>query len=141
MLKISKLTDYGIMLLALMAKRPERSIFTARDLASESGLPLPTVGKLLKTLSHGDFLFSERGVNGGYGLAKTPESISVARVVELLDGPLAITACSATQESCGLETHCPSKKSWQKINQVVYQALSKLTLADMTSSTSTGGGK
>ncbi|MGZ3697770.1 MAG: Rrf2 family transcriptional regulator, partial [Bdellovibrionota bacterium] len=78
MIRISKLTDYGILLLTTMARDPGCTMFTARDLAERTRLPQPTVGKLLKDLSKGNFLASERGMRGGYRLSRGPGLITVA---------------------------------------------------------------
>ena len=70
MIRIGKMTDYGIVLLSYFASHPESKAFTARDLAGEAKLPLPTVSKILKTLCRGELLLSHRGVNGGYRLGQ-----------------------------------------------------------------------
>lgn len=131
-IRISKLTDYGIVLLTYLARDPQRPTLTARDLAQDSGLPLPTVGKLLKALSRGSFLESERGINGGYRLAKEPAKITIAEIIALLEGPISLTECAGSHEVCELEHACPARSNWRKINDVVRKALSGLTLADMS---------
>ena len=132
MIRISKLTDYGIVLLTYLARNPGSATYTARDLATESGLPLPTVGKLLKALSRGSFLESERGINGGYRLAKPPEKITISEIITVLEGPISLTECAGSHEVCDLEHACPARSNWRKINDVVRKALSDLTLADMS---------
>jgi FeS assembly SUF system regulator len=133
MLRMSKLTDYGIVLLTHFAKNPEGKSLTARELSAITRVPLPTVGKLLKTLCRGEILESHRGINGGYKLTQPPHAITVASIIELLEGPVALTDCSNTETGvCDLENHCPVKSNWRKINTVVQQALEALTLADMT---------
>lgn len=129
MIRISKLTDYGIVLLTHLANG--NTSYTARDLAEESNLPLPTVGKLLKILSKGELLGSWRGAAGGYRLARRPEEITIAEIIEVLEGPVAITECSDDEGLCGLESVCPVRTNWQKINGAVFKALEGLTLADM----------
>ena len=132
MIKISKLADYGIVLMTYFAGGDEGEVFTARELSHNSKLPLPTVGKVLKSLSRGGLLISHRGVKGGYSLARTPEEISVADMVRALDGPIALTECSSAAPSlCELEDGCPVRSNWQRINRAVVTALASLSLADM----------
>jgi FeS assembly SUF system regulator len=135
MIRIGKMTDYGIVLLSYFASHPEAKAFTARDLALEAKLPLPTVSKILKTLCRGEVLISHRGVNGGYRLGQPASQISIARIIEVLEGPIALTECSSHRpelaENCGLELHCPVMNNWQKISLTVRRALEQLTLKDM----------
>lgn len=134
MIRIGKMTDYGIVLLSYFASNPEAKAFTARDLALEAKLPLPTVSKILKTLCRGELLFSHRGVNGGYRLGQAADSISIARIIEVLEGPIALTECSSHRpgaDNCGLESHCPVMNNWQKISLTVRRSLEQLTLKDM----------
>ena len=147
MLRISKLADYGILLLTYMVREGDRKTFTARDLASATQLPLPTVGKLLKALSRQEVLSSQRGASGGYQLARPPARISIAEVITALDGPISVTECgtdrvlSTTAKSttitkpsggCEKEMGCPTKSNWRKINGVVKRALDGLSLEDMS---------
>ena len=94
MIRLGKLTDYGLVLMTYIAHSHDRSLHTARDLAVESRLPLPTVSKLLKELLQGGLLVSQRGIKGGYSLAREPREISVAEVIAVLEGPIALTECS-----------------------------------------------
>lgn len=139
MIRIGKMTDYGIVLLSYFASHPESTAFTARDLAAEARLPLPTVSKILKMLCRGEVLLSHRGVNGGYRLGQPAESISVAKIIEVLEGPIALTECSShygntREDNCGLERHCPVMSNWQKISVTVRRALEQLSLKDMVQS-------
>lgn len=134
MIRIGKMTDYGIVLLSYFASNPEAKAFTARDLALEARLPLPTVSKILKTLCRGELLFSHRGVNGGYRLGQPADQITIARIIEVLEGPIALTECSSHRpgsDNCGLESHCPVMNNWQKISLTVRRSLEQLTLKDM----------
>ena len=108
MIRIAKLTDYAIVLLSHMAREPEGSVCTARGLVADSRLPLPTVGKILKTLSRAGILVSHRGAKGGYTLARSPGEISIAEIVAAVEGPIALTECSAGgPDLCVLEPFCP----------------------------------
>ena len=93
MIRMNKLTDYGVVLLTTFAREPAQGI-SARELSTRTGIPQPTVVKLLKTLLKAGLLVSQRGTKGGYALAKLPEEVPVSAVIEALEGPLAITECS-----------------------------------------------
>lgn len=132
MLRITKQSDYGIVLLSYMAGDASREIYNARDVASEAGLPLPMVSKTLKALARAGLLVSQRGVNGGYGLARPAAEISVAEIVEALEGPIAMTECSVeTPGLCDQEGQCPAQANWMKINRAVQAALETVSLEDM----------
>ena len=131
MIRISRLADYGIVLLSHMAARPD-DVHTAAELASETHLPAPTVGKLLRILTRHGLLESHRGVNGGYGLGRAPEDITVASAVAALEGPIAITTCtSAMPSDCSHEPICPVRGHLNLINLAIRQALDSVTLADL----------
>jgi FeS assembly SUF system regulator len=130
-LRITKQTDYGIVLLSRMAAEPER-LFNAPELAAEVQLPLPTVSKILKLLARDGLLASHRGVKGGYSLAKAPERTTVAEVIFSLEGPIAMTECiDDGPGECQQEGQCPLQGNWQLINQAVRQALEGITLRQM----------
>src|SRR5579863_9158968 len=130
MIRISRQTDYGIVLLTQMAARPEHQ-YNAPDLAAEARLPLPMVSKILKLLTREGVLASHRGVKGGYSLARRPEAISMAEIIAALDGPIAITECVDTEGDCAHERLCPVRSNWHRINQAVLAAVQGITLAEM----------
>ena len=133
MIRLNKLTDYGIVLLTYVARHPEGRIHSVPDLAEEAKLPLPTVSKILKILAKGGLLSSHRGVKGGYQLARPPAEITLSQIVTALDGPIAITECSTHgKRRCELEILCPARSNLQLINGAVMQALEGITLAQMT---------
>ena len=132
MIRMSRMTDYGVVLLSIFARRAQGTGLTARDLAEEAQLPLPTVSKLLKILCKGELLSSQRGVNGGYQLSRDPEQVNMAQVIELLEGPIAITECSGEfPDTCNIEASCPLKGHWRHIPETIRKALSGLSLSDM----------
>jgi len=132
MIRITKQTDYGIVLMTHLAEAPERR-YSGPDLAAEAGLPLPMVSKILKLLARDGLLESHRGVKGGYALARSPEEITVDEIIAALEGPIAITECIEHAPSdCDHEAVCPTRGNWQKINQAIRQALEQITLAEMT---------
>lgn len=131
MIRMNKLTDYGIVLLTHLARHQSGPIHSARDLADASHLPPPTVNKLLKKLSHARLLTSQRGVNGGYTLAKDPTQISVAEVISALEGPIGMTECSSVAGLCSLEPTCPNRMGWRNISEAIRDTLQKLSLQDI----------
>ncbi|HVT60090.1 MAG TPA: SUF system Fe-S cluster assembly regulator [Thermoanaerobaculia bacterium] len=131
MIRITKQTDYGIVLLTHMAVHAERQ-FNAPDLAAEAHLPLPMVSKILKLLAREGLLISHRGVKGGYGLARRPAAISMAEIIAALEGPVAITECIDEEGDCAHERLCPVRSNWHRINEAILNALSGITLAEMT---------
>jgi FeS assembly SUF system regulator len=132
MVRFEKLTDYGLVLLACIARTPDAALRTARDLAAESGLPQPTVSRLLQDLLKGGLLVSQRGIHGGYQLARAPRDISIASVIVALEGPIRLTACSADEEgACDFEAHCAIRSNQRVINAAVRGVLEQLSLADL----------
>ncbi len=130
MLRISKLTDYGTVLLAhLAANQPQ--VCSAADVASATGIAPPTVSKLLKSLARAGLVISTRGANGGYELARSPKSISAADVIDALEGPVSITECSSSEGLCEHEDVCSVGGAWQRINVAIRHALDDVTLSDL----------
>ncbi len=129
MIKLSKLSDYGVVLMTELARCHGQGSLTARDLAAELGLPLPTVSKLLKLLAKGSLLDSQRGAKGGYSLAREPKLIDLAQILTALEGPVSMTAC--VDGDCKHIDSCGASSSWHWINQRVIEALREVTLADM----------
>src|SRR5713101_4751164 len=118
MLRMTRLTDYGIVLLTYFAKSPDSPMHNARDIAAAAHLPLPTVNKILKTLTRKGLLLSHRGVKGGYSLAKQPDEISVADIINATEGPVALTECAVNVPgNCAQEPLCPVHDNWQRMNQ------------------------
>jgi FeS assembly SUF system regulator len=130
MIRMSKLTDYAILLLAHLARAP--GTLTAHELASRSRVPLPTVSKLAKELSKAGLVVSHRGRNGGYGLARPADRISVAEIVEALEGPIALTECAKPGKiECGIEDTCIAKASWDPVSNAIERALRGLALSSI----------
>ncbi|MCD6055758.1 MAG: system Fe-S cluster assembly regulator [Gammaproteobacteria bacterium] len=130
MLRISKLADYGTVILTLMARTPSKH-FAASELAELSHLPLPTTSKILKILTQAGILLSLRGMKGGYLLAHAPDQIAITDIISALDGDMALTTCTTHDKICDLQTSCHIRANWQVINAAVYGALKDITLADM----------
>ena len=128
MLRITKITDYSFILLAYIASDKEVEMHNAKDLSQSTGLALPTVSKVLKMLTKGGILVSHQGSRGGYALSGKATDITAREIIEVMEGPVAITDCSSSN---GCPRDCQVSASWQQVNQVVYGALSGLTLAQM----------
>ncbi|MCP5089363.1 MAG: SUF system Fe-S cluster assembly regulator [Gammaproteobacteria bacterium] len=130
MLRISKLTDYGTVLLAHLAANRD-NVCSAADVAAATGIALPTVSKLLKSLAKSGLVTSTRGANGGYELARSPGEISAADVIDALEGPVSITECSSIDSLCEHEGACSVGGAWQRINVAIRLALNDVTLSDL----------
>ena len=130
MLRISKLADYGTVIMAYLARNIDK-LASARDIAQNTHLSLPTVSKLLKKLSQEDLLFSVRGANGGYKLSKKACEITLADVIYALEETHGITECSDADGACILQNMCAMQKNWQVVSKAVYAALSSVSLADL----------
>lgn len=133
MIRLGKLTDYGIVLLTHFARNDEEAVWTVPQLAQRTHIPEPTVSKVLKILTRAEILISHRGVNGGYALARRSDQISVIDIIRAMEGPIALMECTEdTGGQCQQEMTCPVKSHWQIINLAVREALANLTLRDMT---------
>lgn len=130
MLRVSRLTDYATAVMTCIAAHPAE-VFSAAQIADQTHLELPTVSKLLKTLGHAELVESFRGVNGGYRLARPASVISLAEIVEALEGPIGMTECTVAEGQCDREALCGVRGSWQRINNVLEQTLRGISLADM----------
>jgi len=131
MIRLTKQTDYGIVLMTLLAHQPGE-FFNAPDLSLAARLPLPMVSKILKLLARAGLLDSHRGVKGGYVLARPAQEISVADIIGALDGPIAMTECiEDSPDACTYEAHCGVRQNWQRINRAVRRALDEITLEEM----------
>ncbi len=132
MIKLSKLTDYGFVVLNRFAADGHDVVRNAPELAEETGLPLPTVSKLLKTLTRGGLLTARRGAKGGYSLARPAPEITAIDVIGVLEGPVALTECSGHgSDDCSIEHQCRVRSHWVLISEAVRQALDRISLADM----------
>jgi FeS assembly SUF system regulator len=134
-LRISKLTDYGTVLLANLAANQE-AVCSAAEVSTATGIALPTVSKLLKSLGRAGLVTSTRGSSGGYQLARDPRDISAADIIDALEGPVSITECSATDSQCEHEGVCSVGGAWQRVNVAIRRALDDVSLNDLLPSNS-----
>lgn len=128
MLRVSRLTDYATLVMSCLAAQPD-AVSSAAQLAEAARLEVPTVSKLLKLLGHAGLVESFRGASGGYRLARAPAAISVAEVVEAVEGPIGMTDCGSG--SCEREPYCGVRVNWQRINTAITDALRSVSIAEM----------
>lgn len=132
MLRMSKMTDYGTLVLAQLASSRE-ILSSAGQVADATHIAQPTVRKLLKLMTRAGLVTSERGVQGGYALARSPETISATEIIDAIEGPVAITECSSADGHCDLAEYCRVGHAWQRINHSIRAALEHVSLADLQS--------
>jgi FeS assembly SUF system regulator len=136
MLRISKLTDYATVILAALAEQPGH-LQTAAALAEQTRIAPPTVSKLLKQLHRAGLVTSTRGLHGGYQLARPATQISAAAILDALEGPVALTDCSAGHGNCGIEATCRVGRVWQRLNLAIRRSLYEVSLAQLAGIDST----
>ncbi len=132
MVRLSKLSDYAVVvLMRLQATRPG-GVQTAPGIAQVTGLAEPTVAKVLKQLAQAGLVSSTRGARGGYALARPLSSVSIADVIAAVEGPLAIAACvDGATDVCECEETCQVRGRWDMVNNAIREALAAITLGDM----------
>ncbi len=128
MLRISKLADYGTIVMVYLAKRGE-TLCNARDIALHTHLSIPTVSKLLKRLTAAGLLTSVRGVSGGYRLQRSANEISLGQIIFALEEQLGLTECSLHPNECSLQGVCRIQGNWRLISQAIETALDSVSLA------------
>ena len=131
MFRLNRLTDYAVVVMSQMAQRGGETR-SAQQISDDTGVPLPTVAKLLNLLGRAKLVVSQRGASGGYTLSADPEEITVAQIIQAMEGPIALTACvDGATDCCGSESVCPMRGNWNKVNGAIRQALGAVSLADM----------
>ena len=131
MIRISKIADYAVVILATMAEEPE-ALMTTSALAQKTRLSEPTVSKVLKILTRGDIISSARGINGGYALKRDVKDITLEEIIRVVDGPVQITACvDGAEPDCSLAGSCGVRGRWDHVNAAIRGALETVTLNDM----------
>ncbi len=134
MFRLSRITDYGLVLMAQLASREHEGVDVpqnAREIATAAQLPHPVASKVLKSLAREGLLESHRGARGGFRLARPAADITVAEVIVALEGPIGLTECTVHPGTCAQELSCHVREPWQQINRVVRDALEGVTLADL----------
>ena len=131
MLRISKLTDYGTVVMTYLAKEGDR-LHAVSEIAGEIRVAAPTVSKILKQLVREGLVVSHRGAKGGYSLARPAGAISMLEIIDALEGRVGLTECGSSPGLCEQESLCSIRTNWQRINGAVREALAGVTLAEMT---------
>ena len=135
MLKISRLTDYGLLASVYLARHHGR-VVSAREIAEFYHLPLPAVTKVLKALQQGALVHSHRGVGGGYSFDGDIESITLGQLIETLEGPWDLVECETFDDdghaTCAIRVACPSRRFMFGINRAIKGAFEQVTLGDLT---------
>ena len=117
MIKISKLADYAIQIMHVLI---EKQAVSASKIAEKSGIPEPTVSKILKKLTEAKILISSLGQKGGYQLTKMPEKISLAELITAIDGKPAMTTCCQAAYDCAQDAFCNQQHNWRVINHLIF---------------------
>lgn len=131
MFRLNRLTDYAVVVMSQMALRGGETR-SAQQISEDTGVPLPTVAKLLNLLGRAKLVTSQRGASGGYTLSAEPEAITVAQIIQAMEGPIALTACvDGATDCCGSEAFCPMRGNWNRVNDAIRGALTSVTLAEM----------
>ncbi len=131
MIRITRETDYALLILAHLHRRSGGGVYSARDVSSWAGVSLPMASKILKALARSGLLVSNRGAKGGYGLARELESISVADVVRAIEGPISLVECVSNPGNCDQESTCLTSQSWKRINDAVEGALQGVSVSEL----------
>ena len=130
MFKVNKLTDYATVVLIDIARAD--TVRSTQRIAERTGIPLPTVAKLMKSLNRAGLVASTRGAGGGYALGRPPAEISVADVIQAVEGPIALTSCvDQGKHDCGMELGCHVKPHWPLVNAALRGALAGVALTQL----------
>jgi FeS assembly SUF system regulator len=131
-LRLSKLTDYAVVVLTRLEEAEDGAVMTAPGLAAATGLAEPTVSKVLKILSHAGLVEGRRGAAGGYRLTRRIAEMPLTDVITAIDGPIALTACVDNSFGlCDAEATCPVRGRWDPVNDAIRRALSGISIADL----------
>jgi FeS assembly SUF system regulator len=130
MLRLSKLTDYAVVVLTRLEEG--EGVQAAPELAAATGIAEPTVAKVLKILAHAGLVEGLRGARGGYRLTRPIAEMPLTEVIAAIDGPIALTACvDSAVGLCEAENTCPVRGRWDRVNRAIQEALSGITIADL----------
>lgn len=131
MIRMTRLADYSVMVMTRLAYTPDETA-TATDIARDTGLPFPTASKIMGAMARAGLLTSHRGLKGGFSLARSPAEITAGDIISAVEGPIAVTECiDDSPGDCNLESLCPTRGHWQRINEAIKTALDRVTLDDL----------
>jgi FeS assembly SUF system regulator len=132
-MRLTHLADYAVVLMTAAARRDAGARLSATDLSQDTGVPLPTAQKLMQQLAAGGLLVGQRGAGGGYALARPVDEISLADIVEAVEGPFSMTMCSEGRTDCALDAHCRVKPHMGIVGDKVRGALGAVSLQELAS--------
>ncbi|HKT15144.1 MAG TPA: Rrf2 family transcriptional regulator [Allosphingosinicella sp.] len=131
-MRLTSLADYAVVMMAAAARHCEDARLSATLLSDETGVPLPTAQKLMGRLAGAGLLTSARGTGGGFRLARGAAGISLADIIEAVEGPIAMTVCMDEQRNdCVLDGHCQVKPHLNAVNGALRGALQGISLATL----------
>jgi len=130
-MRLTHLADYAVVLMTAAARRGDGMRLSANELANETGVPLPTTQKLMGHLTGAGLLTSVRGAGGGFALARPANEVSLADIVEAVEGPIAMTVCSEGRSDCALDAHCRVKPHMGIVGDAVRGALGAVSLQEL----------
>ena len=132
-MRLTHLADYAVVLMTAAARREPCARLSATDLSLDTGVPLPTAQKLMQQLAAGGLLVGQRGAGGGYALARSVSEISLADIIEAVEGPFTMTVCSEGRTDCALDAHCRVKPHMGVVGDKVRGALGAVSLQELAS--------
>ena len=131
MLRLSKKADYALMAMKHLATRPDAASASAREIAEQYDIPVELMAKVLQQLARRNLLTSHQGTRGGYRLSRASSAISVADIIQAIDGPLTVTACSTEAENCGQYAKCSVRDPLWRIKDRILSALATCSLQEI----------
>ena len=132
MLRLSKKADYALIAMKHLATRTDLASASAREIAEQYDIPVELMAKVLQRLARRGLLTSHQGTRGGYRLSKAPSAISVADIIQAIDGPLTVTACSTGDENCGQYAKCSVRDPLWRIKDRILAALATCSLQEVS---------
>ena len=135
MLRLSKKADYALIAMKHLALRSDRGAASAREIAEQYDIPIELMAKVLQRLVRRGLLASHQGTRGGYELARRPTQISVADVIQAIDGPVTVTACSSEENQCEQFAKCNVRDPLWRVRERILSALGECTIAELAAET------
>ena len=130
-MRLTHLADYAVVLMTAAARYPAGARLSATELSSDTGVPLPTTQKLMGQLTTAGLLTSARGAAGGFALARPAGKITLADIVEAVEGPIAMTVCAEGRTDCALDAHCMVKPHMGVVGNAIRGALGAVSLTEL----------
>jgi FeS assembly SUF system regulator len=131
-MRLTHLADYAVVLMTAAARYPAGARLSATELSADTGVPLPTTQKLMGQLTTAGLLTSVRGAAGGFALARAADKITLADIVEAVEGPIAMTVCAEGRSDCALDAHCMVKPHMGVVGNAIRGALGAVSLTELT---------